>query len=379
MDDVSGATADISVATHMGSILEAAYRRAEAIIEGSAVDETVDALGADLSERVMRLGATKSAARGVALTLTAYKLAAPGQDVRYHKSDHPGGFSARAFDNRVTVPFLISRSLPRSVETHWLSQTFSFVGPYLPGTILKTSPKIVGELLVDVINAVETGTATQAEAVLVALLVQLIRIRNADRVVLTRPKDQPIHAVRSLIARHLAGPYKANAPRLPQLVIYAVYECLLKSIGRYAEAKLEPLERLKSADRKRGTIGDVVIQKGGKRIEAVEIKHDQPITYSHVAEAIDKVRAESVTRYYLLSNHGIEKSEADQITQRAAEFLKQNGCEIIVNGVIDSLTYYLRLLPDTTDFLFTYADLLETDADTGYEHRIRWNECCEAL
>jgi DNA (cytosine-5)-methyltransferase 1 len=360
-------------------VLEEAFALAEDIVEGKIVDDLGARLGDELAEKVARLGSTKNAARGVALTLTAYKLIEPEQDVRSHKADHPGGFSARAFDTRVTVPFLIGHSLPRSVESHWLSQTFSFAGPYLPGTILKTQPKVAGELLIDVINSVNERGPEVAEAVLAGLLVQFIRIRNADRVILTRPKDLPIHKVRELVTAHLTGPYKANAPRLPQLVIYAVYECLVQSIGRYGGAVLEPLERLKSADRKRGTIGDVVIARDGRRIEAVEIKHDQPIALIHVIEAIDKVRAETVTRYYLLSNKGIDPADADQIAQRAAEFLKQNGCEIIVNGVLDSLAYYLRLLPDTTEFLFRYAELLEVDEDTGYEHRIRWNECCEAL
>ncbi len=361
------------------AVLEEAYKIAESIVEGRNPYDLSALLGADLAGKVALLGSIKNAARGVALTLTAYKLVAPEQDVRSHKADHPGGFSARAFDTRVTVPFLMAHTLPRSVESHWLSQTFSFAGPYLPGTVLRTQPKAAGELLVEVVDAVNAASANQAEAVLVGLLMQLIKIRNADKVVLTRPKDLPIHMVRKLVEAHLAGPYKANAPRLPQLVIHAVYGCLVESIGRYQGAVLEPLERLKSADRKRGTIGDVVIARGGRRIEAVEIKHDQPIAYIHVAEAIDKVRAESVTRYYLLSNQGIDPTDAARITERAADFLKQNGCEIIVNGVLESLAYYLRLLPDTTDFLFRYATLLESDEDTGYEHKIRWNLCCDAI
>lgn len=360
-------------------VLEAAYKLAEGIVEGTVIDDVAERLGGPLAEKVNQLGSTKNAARGVALTLTAYKLVVPDQDVRSHKAEYPGGFSARAYDTRVTVPFLILHSLPRNVETHWLSQTFSFAGPYVPGTELKTQPKAAGTLFIEIINMVEAADASIAEAVLVGLLVRLIRIRNADKVVLTRPKDLPIHLVLELIKTHLAGPYKANAPRLPQLVFYAVYGCLVESVRRYDGAELERLERLKSADRKRGTIGDIVVTRDGRRIEAVEIKHDQPIAYIHVAEAIDKVRAESVTRYYLLSNQGIDPADAEVIVQRSAEFLKQNGCEIIVNGVFESLSYYLRLIPDTTSFLFRYAELLESDEDTGYEHRIRWNECCEAL
>ncbi len=60
-------------------------------------------------------------------------------------------------------------------------------------------------------------------------------------------------------------------------------------------------------------------------------------------------------------------------------FLKQNGCEIIVNGVIESVGYYLRLLPNTTMFLANYASLVEGDDDTDYEHRIAWNKLCSDL
>ena len=358
--------------------LEYAYVEAERVVENDAPIDPDEALGPDLARQVDQLAQAKNAARGIALTLVAYKLVEPSQDIRAHKADHPGGFAARSYDTRVVIPFLIEKSLPRNVETHWLSQTFSFAGPYVPGTILKTQPRKAGELLIPVVNAVEEDPG-KAKAVLTLILRRLILIRNSDRVDLTRPKDLPIAKVRELIEAHLAGPYKANAPRLPQLVIYAAYECLIDSVARYDGAELEPLERLKSADRKRGTIGDVVVSRDGIRMEAVEIKHDQPIAHIHVAEAIDKVRAESVRRYYLLSNRGIDPTDGERIAKLVEDFRRQNGCEIIINGVVDSLAYYLRLLPDTTRFLFAYARLVETDTDTGYEHRIRWNKCCAAI
>ena len=231
----------------LNDTLEAAYLEAESIVEEDRPDDLNARLGLELAKKVSTLGATKNAARGVALTLCLYKIVEPNQDIRSHKSDHPGGFSARAYDTRVTIPFLISHSLPRSVESHWLSQTFSFAGPYINGTILKTQPTVAGPLMVEVVNPVNQGDAELAFAAVVSLLVEFIRVRNADRVVLTRPKDQPIHKVKKLIEDHLAGPYKANAPRLPQLVIYAVYACLVRHMERYRGADLEPLERLKSA------------------------------------------------------------------------------------------------------------------------------------
>jgi DNA (cytosine-5)-methyltransferase 1 len=139
------------------------------------------------------------------------------------------------------------------------------------------------------------------------------------------------------------------------------------------------LARLKSADRKSNTVGDIVVTQSGTPFEAVEIKYGQPITFAHVSEAIEKVRALTVRRYYMLSTEDVEESEIDRIRERKDDFLKQNGCELILNGILASLSYYLRLLPDTTDFVMNYATLVETDQDTSYEHRIGWNACCQSI
>ncbi len=362
----------------MEAVLQKAYALAEELVKDNSRAQLTH-ISEELASKVEQLADLKNAARGIALTLISYSLVDPNQDIRRHKAEISGGFSARSFDSRVTVPFLIEKQLPRSVESHWLSQTFSFAPAYERDLILKTVPKAAGRLLVEVLNDLHGSGPSVAMDAVTILIERLIKIRNANQVILTRPKDLPIHAVRGLIEKHLSRQYQSNAPRLPQLVIYAVYQSMVKHIGRYSGTNLETLERLKSADRKRGTIADIVVERDGTRIEAVEIKHDQPIQHIHVLEAIDKVRAESVTRYYLLSNYGIEQSDSDQIRSTADRFLKQNGCEIIVNGLTQSLNYYLRLLPDTKEFLFNYAELVENDEDTAYEHRMAWNEECDKL
>lgn len=361
----------------MRALLESAYKEAEQIVSGDRPNDLEKRLGKKALQTFSELGALQHAARGVALTLIAYKAVAPAQDIRAHKKEQPGGFSGRAFDSNVTIPFLISKSLPRSVESHWLSQTFSFAGSYVRGSTLKTTPKRAGPLLIESVNLAQDANSKEfSYSAAVALLEQLIRIRNRENVVLTKPKDLSIERIIAIITCHLGRKYKANAPRLPQLVIYAAYECLVKTVGRYSGMKLEPLERMKSADRKSGTVGDIVVTKDGAPVEAVEIKHGQPITYIHVAEAIEKVRAQSVKRYYILSNMDVDSNDRARIDTARAEFLQQNGCEIIINGVVDSLSYYLRMLAGTTEFMSAYATLLEGDLDVNYEHRIAWNECC---
>lgn len=363
----------------MRALFERMYTRAEAIVNGDAVDDLRSLMGDDAHEVFSDLAQVKHAARGVVLTLAAYKACAPEQDIRAHKAEQPGGFAGRSFDSSVTIPFLIAHSLPRSVESHWLTQTFSFAGPFERGLALKTTPKQAGPLLVEAANLVEEGGEEFAEAAATLIIQRLIEIRNQGLVVLTRPKDLSIESVAALITRHLSRRYRSNAPRLPQLVIYAVYKCLVNHISRYHGMVLEPLERMKSADRKAGTVGDIVVTHGGMPVEAVEIKYAQEIEFIHLCEAIEKVRAKSVRRYYILSTKDVSIADAERIDGLRIDFLKKNGCEIILNGVIHSLSYYLRLLPDTTEFLFNYTDLLENDEDATYEHRIAWNECCDDI
>ena len=81
----------------------------------------------NLSDQLIEFS-PRNAFRGAAVTLLGYKIVDPSQDIRAHKDEQEDGFSARTFDNKVTVPFLIEKSLPRNVETHWLTQTLSFAG-----------------------------------------------------------------------------------------------------------------------------------------------------------------------------------------------------------------------------------------------------------
>ena len=358
-------------------LFEEVYRIAEGFIEadrGFEINDQPHLIAAS------ELAKTKHAFRGAAITLIGYKLIMPNQDVRAHKDEYSGGFSARSYDTRITVPFLIEKSLPRSVESHWLTQTLSFADVLNEGTVLKTMPKKSGPLLVDVVNFAQSLEPEEVKNMLVVMFMELIKIRNRDKVVLTRPKNLPIDTVKSMLENHFHASYKTNAPRLPQLAIYAIYQSIIGKMQRFNGQILEPLNRMKAADRKAGTVGDIVVlNSSGGPIEAVEIKYGQPISDIHVCEAIEKVRGASVARYYMLSTNGILDEDIEVINDRKREFLKQNGCEIIVNGIVDTIGYYLRLLPSTTEFLAHYADLVENDEDTGYEHRVSWNDICKGI
>lgn len=89
-----------------------------------------------------------------------------------------------------------------------------------------------------------------------------------------------------------------------------------------------------------------------------------------------KATTESVERYFILSTVKPDPNEWEEVQGLIEDFLKSNGCEIIVNGVYETIKYYLRLLKSTNDFVNAYTELLAIDEDINYEHKVAWNAIC---
>ena len=381
---VTASTGSHGTQNLMRAALEEIYLEAASAVDADASATLLAPLATlglqDLAEATDRVGRAKHAGRGALLTLLIYKNVNPQQDIRHLKSEHETGFSARTFDTLVTVPFLERHSLPKSVESHWMTRTFSFENAWTRDVALKTQPKHVGVDLIEIVNSLEELAPKErprvAKQLASIVLTRLVEERNKSRIPCERPRNLTVSGVVSLLSEMLQRGYTSGAPRLPQLMIYAVYAAIVDSgAGRYDGMELEPLGRLRSADRKSGTVGDVVVtDPQGRPFEAVEVKFEREITDMIVAEAADKVKHADVKRYLILSTVGIKPSEAAMIDARVANFRRSNGCEIIVNGVLETLKYYIRLLPDPFDFTQRFVRLLESDPDLGYEHRVAWNE-----
>lgn len=48
--------------------------------------------------------------------------------------------------------------------------------------------------------------------------------------------------------------------------------------------------------------------------------------------------------------------------------------KVIVNGIMPTLKYYLRLLTNTFEFIDNYVNLLEEDTSLKFEHKVKWNQ-----
>lgn len=358
-------------------ILSECYEVAEVECKKENIDDLIVDIGEEDSKVIIELANTKHACRGAALTLAIYKILHPEQDIRSHKAEYENGFSARGVDHSVTVPFLIQKGLPYNVDTHWLSQTLSYSQPYMPDVVLKTVPKKVGPDFIITVNLIQNSVSTErVKKITILILEKMIEERNKGNIPLTKPKNLSIDQVMEILHKQFSVNYEKNAPRLPQIAVYAIYQCLMNDVDRYREFELKPLERMKTANRKSGTVGDIDLWENGRPIEAVEIKYEVHVGVSHVSEAIQKVQTESVERYFILSTVKPDPNEWEEVQGLIEDFLKSNGCEIIVNGVYETIKYYLRLLKSTNDFVNAYTELLAIDEDINYEHKVAWNAIC---
>jgi DNA (cytosine-5)-methyltransferase 1 len=138
---------------------------------------------------------------------------------------------------------------------------------------------------------------------------------------------------------------------------------------------LLPIESHTSADARSGRIGDIdILYNDGRAFEAVEVKHGVNLTLQIVADAYAKFQTTPVKRYYILSTANQPGADEWAKIQEEVQRIKNvHGCQLIVNGLMPSLKYYLRLLENTFEFINNYTTLLETDTALKFEHKAHWN------
>ncbi len=184
-----------------------------------------------------------------------------------------------------------------------------------------------------------------------------------------------------LFESHFFYGYKDSkgASRLPVLALYAVYTVLLKEIHRYDGKQLKPLEAHSAADSQTGSVGDIeVLNKDGTTFEAVEVKHQIPISKAIVDRAKQKIRGSRLDRYYILTTSR-QNNPSKEVTGEVENVKRLLGTQMIVNGVVPTIKYYLRLLVNPGSILPEYVKLLENDAAIGFEHRDVWNKRAPGL
>jgi DNA (cytosine-5)-methyltransferase 1 len=180
-----------------------------------------------------------------------------------------------------------------------------------------------------------------------------------------------------LFNKHFSHRYKAKgAARLPVLAIYAIYSVMVEQVGRYNSTTLLPLQSHSAADERTGAVGDIEVAREDRSIfEALEIKHSIPITELLIDECARKIEGlgYKVDRYYILTTHS-DCCPSPEMYKRLNQIGEQTGCQIVVNGVLPTIQYYLRLLTEPSLVFPKYLELLTDEAAIAHEHRIVWSK-----
>lgn len=314
-----------------------------------------------------------------------YKCLHPEQDIRYHKVDLPNGYSGRSFDTKYVTPFLKEkRFLGAMKESGWLTRSIEQLHPFtndFPGRINKPDLKMA---FLSIFDEIETDNVSAYEYLL-AIFTQSIIEKQKRTIEVINPIDKesniPIRNIIEMLHDHFYYKYSSRgASILPVIAFYSIYECMIKHFDRFKDMKLDELGSHNSCDSSSKETGDIVIRNKltNEIYEVVEIKFDIKPTHLMVDYAYDKIKFnKNVQRYYILSTSKPDSDEMEKINKKIDDIYKEYGCQIIVNGIFDSLKYYLRLLTNSDEFLTYYSKNLQNNNELDYEHKISWNRIVE--
>jgi DNA (cytosine-5)-methyltransferase 1 len=309
------------------------------------------------------------------VTAIAIKAALPNVDVRYHQAQIQGqtprgaGFNFRGVSEKTIYPWLASNHFEHA-KSGWQTRTFERPKPYT----LDYDENIgdIKDAFLTTYDELEEKNASAKEA-LRFLVHRQLELREKKRIQIAIPNTNDIVLIVSLFQKHFSAPYKnKGTSRLPVLCFYAIYSVLVKEIDRFDDKELRRLEEHSAADAQTGAVGDVeVANKDGAIFEALEIKHEMEITQKVLEDVKGKLMDKKVDRYYVLTTH--KNSDGSHLIADIDQIRQRFGCQVIVNGVIPSINYYLRLLASPASIFPIYAELLVSDKAITHEHREMWN------
>ncbi|UUD35871.1 DNA cytosine methyltransferase [Mycoplasmopsis citelli] len=319
----------------------------------------------------------------VLISSLVYKSLYPHQDIRYHQSNMKNGYSGRSFDTKYITPFLKTKRFTGAMkESGWLTRTLEQNFPYdlnYPG---KINNKDVKKSFLEIINNVQNSSEKDlAYRYLLALFKKSLETKNKRTIKLINPiKSESLYTINqimTLLEKHFYYKYKSRgALILPVVALYSLYECIVKELKRFQNKQLQPLASHNSPDIQSGSTGDIVIKnKSDSQIyESVEVKFDIDINQFTIDDAYQKIAQNKIQRYYILSTKNIDKSQIKQIDLLLQKIKEKHGCQVIVNGVLPTLKYYLRMIKNTDKFIKKYLKNLQNNNEINFEHKLAWNE-----
>ncbi|MCD6226039.1 DNA methyltransferase [bacterium] len=352
-------------------ILESAYNKATKEIQKDKGKSFLNSLNEKQRRWILNIAEKSESLKAVVTALATSlvkKIEDPQQDVRYHKQALKGGYSGRTIDTNYVTPFFKKKFRRLAMkESGWLTRSIEQPHPFtldFPGRI---RDKVVKESFLRILNDLEEKKA-KPEKYLIALFILLIQKTLLKQTKLTHivfSNKFTINLIINCLKLHFFKKYPVSgASRLPVVAIYSIYQILISDVARFENKRLLPLRSHISPDMRAKGVGDVeIVDKKGNYFEAVEIKHGIPIDSVIIGDAFEKFKESPIRRYYLLTTvePNIKVGEEEKVKNIVEKIKTEHGCEVIVNGLIPSLQYYLRLVEKPERFIENYTKNLEKE------------------
>lgn len=332
-------------------------------------------------ETIVQKESTNKGVYTALVTSLLYKIMHPEQDVRNHKVDMPGGYSGRSFDTKYVTPFLKKKQfLGAMKESGWLTRSIEQDRPFtleFPG---KITPITTKNAFLNILQDVEENSFSP-EAYLVLIFNKSIKSKLANTVIInnpvTRENSLNIEQIINLLSAHFGYKYSIRSSSiLPVIAFYSIYECLIEEVSRYEGKILDPLSSHYSSDRSSGNAGDIVIRDDNHNLyEVIEIKYGIEMNELIVSDAIKKIMPnDKLQRYYILSTVEPSSDDRNKFSAYSSDLKINHGCELIINGLIKTLNYHLRLINNTDKFLDNYVKNLGKHPEIQNEQKIIFNK-----
>jgi len=366
-------------------VLEEVYKEAQIIFKENRLDDIDATLKKDIDLLIDKIGSNKSIVSALATSLLK-KIIDPKQDIRLHRTDFENGYSARTLDTKITSPFF-KKYFPKyaNKESSFLTLATRERIKWTidEGNNLKIRNKNLKKCFLDVFDQVEAHNKNPRNY-LCYLFVKLIELTNKEDLIFQIAKKTNIeigtlniNTILAMLKDHFS--IKLSS-RLPVIAIYSIYEILIPLLKRYDKKILLPLQVHTSSD-KHG-FGDIEIyDEKYLPFEIVEIKHNIPIDKYMVFDIAKKINGTNINRYYILTTYarGFENQEIEQLVNKFIAYVNtKRNIDIIANGIITTLKYYLRFIDNYNLFLNIYIKNLINDARRSTEiksfHIEKWIE-----
>jgi len=373
------------------NILEDLLNKAIASINGKECTKYPDIIVSNIDVIVDSIDKNKSLVSALVTSLLK-KITNPMQDIRLHRTDFEGGYSARILDTGTTTPFF-KQHFPKyaNKESGFLSMATRTQIPWTKedGKRIRTraSKQFMNSFL-EIFDAVENKKINPQDT-LVYFFEKLHTLSLQQKMIFDDTIETSdfigiinINSVLQMLTEHCSSDERGTS-RLPVIAIYSIYQQLFKQIKRYENKFLRPLNVHTSSD-KHG-YGDIEIwNENNTPFEMVEIKHNISINRNLVFDVVKKSENTAIERYYILTtakNIFASHNEEVFINKFILKIKKDMNLEIIADGIFSSLKYYLRFIEDYKEFIQRYTQNLVEDSKNSTEikesHITGWEKILE--